>query len=150
MLSQVPSKIIKPRKLPNAYGENLAKTGTHCRKNRDSLLLIGFRKLADMVRKTSPESAAKFDAEAQIAEAVHVYFLSVANQANFVLVRDAGDTETMRRIVQDELELVKAFFPVVKVDSHISFGASNHYYYVPIDLAEKVINCCDVLERSAK
>ncbi|MCL2304381.1 MAG: alpha-amylase family protein [Planctomycetaceae bacterium] len=105
-----------------------------------------FRKLADSVRETSPDLAAKFDAEVRVATAVQVHFLSVANQAKFVLARDANDTEAMRRIVQDELELVKAFFPVVKADSRIGFEASNHYYYVPIDLAEKVVNCCYLLE----
>ena len=106
-----------------------------------------FRNLADGVRDTSPDLAMKFDSESRIAEAVRVHFLSVANQANFVIARNTGDNDTMRRVVQDELELVKTFFPVVKADSRIGFEASNHYYYVPIDLAEKIVNCRDVLER---
>jgi hypothetical protein len=32
-------------------------------------------------------------------------------------------------------------------DSRIGFEASNQYYYVPVDLAEKVINCQDLLTR---
>ena len=130
---------------PEIYAAQMAKSATGF---ADAATC--FRKLADTVRDTSPEQAAKFDAEARIAEAVRVHFLSVANQANFVIARDAGDTQMLPRIVQDELELVKAFFPVVKADSRIGFEASNHYYYVPVDLAEKVVNCCDVLERSAK
>ena len=105
-----------------------------------------FRKLAETVRETSPKLAEKFNAEARIAAAVQAHFLSAANQANFVLARDVGDTEAMRRVVQEELELVKTFFPIVKADSRIGFEASNHYYYVPIDLAEKIINCCYLLE----
>jgi len=107
---------------------------------------VCFRRLADTVRATSPELAKKFDAEARIATAVQTHFLSVANQVNFVLARDAGDTDAMRRIVRGELELVKTFFPIVKADSRIGFEASNHYYYVPIDLVEKIINCCSILE----
>ena len=128
---------------PDIYATQMAKSATGF---ADAALC--FRKLAETVREASPEQAAKFDAEARIAEAVRVHFLSVANQANFVIAREAGDTETMRQVVQEELELVKAFFPVVKVDSRIGFEASNHYYYVPIDLVEKIINCRDVLDRS--
>ena len=32
-------------------------------------------------------------------------------------------------------------------DSRLGFEASNQYYYVPVDLAEKVINCHDLLTR---
>jgi len=106
-----------------------------------------FRQLADEVRGTSPELAERFDAEARIAMTVQTHFLSTANQTNFIIARDAGNTETMHRIVQEELDLVKTFFPVVQADSRIGFEASNHYYYVPIDLAEKVINCRAILDR---
>jgi hypothetical protein len=107
---------------------------------------VCFRRLAETVREQSPDLAEKFDAEARIAVTVQTHFLSSANQANFVLARNAGDTEIMRCLMREELELVKAFFPVVKADSRIGFEASNHYYYVPIDLAEKIINCCTLLE----
>ena len=32
-------------------------------------------------------------------------------------------------------------------DSRIGFEASNQYYYVPLDLIEKVVNCRDLLDR---
>jgi len=125
---------------PEVFAAQMAKTAVGFDDAADC-----FRKLAGKVRDTNPGLAGKFDAEARIAAAVAAHFLSAANQANFVIARNAGDTETMRRIVRDELELVKTFFPVVKADSRIGFEASNHYYYVPIDLAEKIINCCNIL-----
>ena len=32
-------------------------------------------------------------------------------------------------------------------DSRLGFEASNQYYYVPMDLAEKMLNCQDLLNR---
>ena len=34
-----------------------------------------------------------------------------------------------------------------RVHSRIGFEASNQYYYVPVDLAEKILNCRDLLDR---
>jgi hypothetical protein len=32
-------------------------------------------------------------------------------------------------------------------DSRFGFEASNHYFYVPMDLAEKILCCRDLLDR---
>jgi len=32
-------------------------------------------------------------------------------------------------------------------DSRIGFEASNQYYYIPLDLAEKIVNCDQLLTR---
>ena len=32
-------------------------------------------------------------------------------------------------------------YQLSKDDSRIGFEASNHYYYLPLDFVEKVINC---------
>jgi hypothetical protein len=32
-------------------------------------------------------------------------------------------------------------FELSSTDSRLGFEASNHYFYVPLDLVEKVINC---------
>jgi len=36
----------------------------------------------------------------------------------------------------------------LREDSRIGFEASNQYYYVPVDLMEKVLNCRDLLART--
>ena len=45
------------------------------------------------------------------------------------------------------MRLAKELFFLARGDSRIGFEASNQYYYVPLDLAEKVINCQDVLDQ---
>ena len=93
------------------------------------------------------DGTAKADAQRELgmyrAEGLH--FASCANQAAFVVARDKGDTAEMRRIVTDEIALVKALLPLVEADSRIGYESSNHYFYIPQDLLEKLVNCQHVL-----
>ena len=52
----------------------------------------------------------------------------------------------MMRIARDEIAVAKATFALARRDSRVGFEASNHYYYVPQDLTEKVINCQYILD----
>ncbi len=88
-----------------------------------------------------------------IAEAAYLHFRSVGNQIRFVMARSAllsgesTDTEreahidAIKIIAADEIENAKRLFILTREDSRIGFEASNHYYYLPLDLVEKVINC---------
>lgn len=88
-----------------------------------------------------------------IAEAAGLHFQSVANQIRFVLARKdllapaLGHSERQARIreietlVADEIENAKRLFTLTRRDPRIGFEASNHYYYLPLDLVEKVIGC---------
>ena len=51
----------------------------------------------------------------------------------------------MRAILLAEIDLAKRLFAIQSRDSRIGFEASNHYFYVPADLAEKIINCKHLL-----
>ena len=73
--------------------------------------------------------------------AARLHFRSVADQARFVLARDRGDTAEMKRIAAREAETAKALLPLVRRDSRIGYECSNHYFYVPRDLIEKVLSC---------
>jgi hypothetical protein len=44
------------------------------------------------------------------------------------------------RALNAELELAKRLHRLQSRDSRIGFEASNQYYYVPMDLAEKVLS----------
>ena len=87
-------------------------------------------------------------------------FQSVANQARFVdgrgrlLKASVADKRvavaTLEVILRDELALVKRLLAIQSRDSRIGFEASNHYYYVPADLIEKVLNCRDLIDRWLK
>ena len=51
----------------------------------------------------------------------------------------------MIEIAERERELARQQFDVAKNESLIGYEASNHYYYTPIDLLEKMLNCDQVI-----
>jgi hypothetical protein len=52
----------------------------------------------------------------------------------------------LERLLRAEIESARRLHALQTRDSRIGFEASNQYYYVPADLAEKVINCHYLLE----
>jgi hypothetical protein len=85
-------------------------------------------------------------AELVVAETCYNHFRSTANQVEFYMAREKGDRGKMRELAQDELNLAKAQYQVARGDSTIAYEASNHYYYRPLDLVEKILNCRRILE----
>ena len=62
----------------------------------------------------------------------------------------SGRTEILRRmraIAAQEIELARRQFLLARQNSTIGFEASNHYFYTPLDLVEKVLNCRDIIAR---
>ena len=120
----------------------------------------GLPELQEAVTKAPPDHAAEARAELLFAEAAWLHFQSVANQARFTIARNAllakdkplgpADRqkciEQMRQSARDEITVARRLFTLARQDSRIGYEASNHYYYVPIDLVEKVINCRYVLD----
>ena len=53
----------------------------------------------------------------------------------------------MDRLLAAEIAAALELLELQKRDSRLGFEASNQYYYVPMDLAEKVLNCRDLAER---
>ncbi len=106
----------------------------------------------------TPSKRRTLDAECGVAEAAAIHFRSSANQARFVMSRRAMAAASspadvarhraeLERILKDEIALACRLHRIQSRDSRIGFEASNHYFYVPIDLAEKVLNCRDLLAR---
>ncbi|HEU0139079.1 MAG TPA: hypothetical protein VFQ79_05195, partial [Bryobacteraceae bacterium] len=92
-----------------------------------------------------------------IAETCYYHFQSTANQLEFYILREkTGDRAArarMRRIAEEEAELARRQFSIARDHSIIAYEASNHYFYTPLDLVEKVLNCQNVireLERHRK
>jgi hypothetical protein len=91
-----------------------------------------------------------------IAETCHLHFRSVANQIRFYTLRTQWESassperdrvaELMIEIAEDEIRLARRQYAISRQDSAIGFEASNQYYYRPLDLVEKVINCNKVIE----
>jgi hypothetical protein len=99
-----------------------------------------------------------FEEELRVAEAAAIHFQSVANQARFILARRAvlapgpgaerkRELDQIERLLRDEIALARRLYELQCCDSRLGFEASNQYYYVPLDLAEKVLNCRDLLDR---
>lgn len=97
-------------------------------------------------------------ADLRYARAAGIKFQSVANQARFVTARDAlaqspGPEEEkrlraeIRKILASEIALARQLYALVKQDSRIGFEPSCHYFYLPLDLVEKVVNCRWLLSR---
>ena len=98
-----------------------------------------------------------FQAELGIAEAAGIHFQSVACQARFVLARRSltatreataarGPVAELDKVLREELALARRLHAIQQRDSRIGFEATNHYFYVPSDLAEKVVNCRFLLD----
>ena len=49
--------------------------------------------------------------------------------------------EEMRKCIASEIALARELYTLTSLDSRIGFEASNHYYYLPLDLVEKVVSC---------
>ena len=54
----------------------------------------------------------------------------------------------MENVLKAEIALARRLHGIQSRDSRIGFEASNQYYYVPVDLMEKVLNCRDLLGRT--
>jgi hypothetical protein len=121
-------------------------------------LEAAFRRQGKRLRR---EEKAELSRELDVARASSIHFLTTSNQARFILLRGrlqkaksdranatAKDIlDEMEQVLREEIKLAKSLHAIQSRDSRIGFEASNQYYYVPADLAEKVINCQDLLTR---
>ncbi|MCE5249912.1 hypothetical protein LLG96_06800 [bacterium] len=101
----------------------------------------------------TPAERKNLQDDLRIAEAACLHFRSVAGQVRFVMARDAllagtndpgkraGLITGIRICVEDEIVNARRLYRLTCEDSRIGYEASNHYYYLPLDLVEKVINC---------
>ncbi len=96
--------------------------------------------------------------EMGVAEAAGIHFRSVANQARFVVARRSLEAaasaheatlliDQLEKLLKEEIVSARALYAIQIQDSRVGFEATNHYFYVPTDLAEKVLNCRDLLDR---
>jgi len=118
----------------------------------------GIEKLRATARASRAEYRSALEQEADVAEAAYLHFVACANLVHFNLLRneavaDAAGGLTMERraelarLLRAEIDTAMRLYAIQCRDSRIGFEASNQYYYVPLDLVEKVINCEDLLHR---
>ncbi len=114
----------------------------------------GVAELKLAVQKTPPERRKEVQSDLRFARAAGIIFQSVANQAHYIMARDAlaknpamqeAERERLRsrirRSLKSEIALARQLFPIACEDSRIGFEPTCQYFYLPMDLVEKVINC---------
>ncbi|MYC82516.1 MAG: hypothetical protein F4X19_10550 [Acidobacteria bacterium] len=103
----------------------------------------------------TPTRKAFAEMDLAIAQTCRHHFQSTANQVEFYLLREKlrqsreekpPTVQRMIEIARAEIELARAQFSIARRHSTIAFEASNHYYYRPLDLAEKILNCRQVID----
>jgi hypothetical protein len=113
--------------------------------------LPNFRQAVGMTPAAKRERAQE---DLAIAETCAMHFRSTANQVEFYILRDgpggAAARQRMRTIAEQELELARRQYMLAKRHSVIAYEASNHYYYRPADLIEKIISCRHLLDTVLK
>ena len=124
----------------------------------------GIAELQQAVEKTPADRRQEAEADLRYARAAAITFQSVANQARFILARDAiakspntasaderGRLQTeMKRCLESEIALAQQLHVLVQEDSRIGFEPSCQYFYLPLDLVEKVVNCRWLLQQMGK
>ena len=114
-----------------------------------------------MVAKCTGAQRENARREAGMFRAAYLHFVSVVDQARFVMARErrdkaASDAERaaakakMREIAARELATAKALLPLVQADSRIGYECSNHYFYTPQDVREKILCCRAILAALAE
>jgi hypothetical protein len=114
---------------------------------------VGLKHLEQAVAAATGPQQTTAQRDLYVATAAQVHFASAANQTRFVVARDALQREDLgpadrtahrqelQQLLDDEIALARQLHAITQRDSRIGFEASNQYYYVPLDLVEKVINC---------
>ena len=100
----------------------------------------GFEKGCVLMEGVAPEK------ELNMFRGEWLDFASCADQARFVLARDKGDRTEMKSVAIREKERAERFLPIVRADSRIGFESSNQYFFVPIDVVEKIIGCRMIID----
>lgn len=85
-----------------------------------------------------------------MANAAYCQFRSSLNQIRFYRARTAKDTKAMLECAKSELVLTQKMLQLMNIDPTIGFEAANHYYFSKGTLAEKILNCNDIIRRLSK
>jgi hypothetical protein len=115
----------------------------------------GIVELQSAVQKAPPDRRQEVQGDLRFAKAAGIIFQSVANQAHFIMARDAlaqpsnrlsrEESERLRiemkRLLESEIVLARELFKIAQEDSRIGFEPTCQYFYLPQDLVEKVVNC---------
>ena len=105
----------------------------------------GNAEFAALVASLDGERRKAAERELGLFRAIENHFRSVVDQGRFVVAREKGDKAAMADCARRELETARRHLELVRADSRIGYECSNHYFYIPQDIIEKVLNCHDVI-----
>jgi hypothetical protein len=121
--------------------------------------LAALEKLQNKTAKLNLKAAqrAALNEEFDIAETIAIHYGSIVNQVRFISLRDAVAKLTsderkqarasLEQTLEKEIVLAKRMNVLQNRNAKLGFEATNHYFYIPSDLVEKVINCRDLISR---
>jgi hypothetical protein len=83
----------------------------------------------------------------RISRAVSLCFESISNFIRFHSRRDQAAAADLRRLLESEIRLATEFLDICRADSRVGFEASLQYFYLPLDIREKIVACRWMLDR---
>jgi hypothetical protein len=120
----------------------------------------GIAALQLALQEAPPDRRKEVQGDLWFAQAAGKIFQSVANQARFIMAREAlvakqpwnelreqptegreSQLTEMKRCLESEIVLARQLFTIAREDSRIGFEPTCQYFYLPLDLVEKVVNC---------
>lgn len=121
-----------------------------------SLALKKLKSETQHLNLTTVQRAA-LNEECDIAETIAVHYESIVNQIRFINLRDSiqslngnerkSSAQALEETLKKEIVLAKRMNILQNRNAKLGFEATNHYFYIPSDLVEKVINCRDLIIR---
>ena len=82
-----------------------------------------------------------------MAKAAYALFKSSLNQIRFIRARDKGDKKAALAAAKAELEITRLMLDLMNKNASIGYEAANHYYFSKGQLAEKIVNCYDIIRK---
>jgi len=111
----------------------------------------GLLPLREAVALSPPERKRQTEAEYRFADAARLHFAASANMIEFntlrnQLLEEKDDAEkkrigaAMESVIEAEIQVAKEMYRLAKSDAQIGYESSNHYFYLPIDIAEAILS----------
>ena len=106
----------------------------------------GFFAAVKRLKNDVPKPREAMQEQMRFAEVAALHWKSVALQSRYVQARgDEARKADCADLMKQEIALAKELHALQSQDARIGFEASNQYYYVPLDLVEKVVRCVWVI-----
>lgn len=106
----------------------------------------GLSWLGKALREAPAEKQFEAERDFRISQAAFLYFKSISNQIRFYQLRallkeKPGLLKPIRNIVQEEISLAERLLEIGRSDARVGFEASLQYFYLPLDIREKIAAC---------